>query len=168
MALFSCEKDRKLLESINKEMYSLYFQKVDVYKLHFRTSTADDLYHEDINRDIPTAPTYSVEAYVNVADNGVAALYKQGQQLDRQLWLYFSRKGLEDALTALGLDKYHDVPTDGDAVRIQDLLWEVITVDPEGYHMNDNRFPFDFQCNIVPWPKSDIPKGGDYEEVSRY
>jgi hypothetical protein len=156
------------MEGINKELYELYFQKIEVYKLNFRTATKNDLYHEDQNRDIPDTPTYRVEAYVNVADNGIAALYKQGQQIDRQLWLYFSRKGLEDTLLGLGLDKYRDVPTDGDVVKIQDTLWEVITVDPEGYHMNDRRFPFDFQCNIVPWQRSSIQKDDDYEEVKRY
>lgn len=149
-------------------MYELYFQKIAVYKLNFRTATKNDLYHEDQNRDIPDDPTYTVEAYINVADNGIASLYKQGQQIDRQLWLYFSRKGLEDALVELGLNKYRDVPTDGDVVKIQDTLWEIITVDPEGYHMNDRRFPFDFQCNIVPWQRSSIPKDDDYEEVKRY
>lgn len=167
MTLFSSSADLKFMEGVNKEMYGLYFQKIDVYKLNFRTETKNDLYHEDQNRDIPDDPTYTVEAYVNVSDNGIASLYKQGQQIDRQLWLYFSRKGLEDTLTGLGLDKYRDVPTDGDVVQIQDSLWEVITVDPEGYHMNDRRFPFDFQCNIVPWIKSSIPKDDDYEEFKR-
>lgn len=156
------------MEQINKEMYQLYMHKIPVYKLSFRTDTVDYLYHEDVNRDIPATPTYWVEAFVNVADNGLAALYKMGQQLDRQLWLYMSRKGLEDTLLGLGMDKYGDVPTDGDVVKIQDLFWTVITVDPEGYHMNDSRFPFDFQCNIVPWIRTSIPKGEDKKEFKRY
>ena len=168
MPLFGAEKDRKLLEQINKEMYQLYMRKVAVYKLHFRTSTVDYLYHEDVNRDIPDEPTYHVEAYVNVADNGLAALYKMGQQLDRQLWLYMSRKGLEDTLKGLGMDPWGDVPTDGDVVEIQHMKWTVITVDPEGYHMNDRNFPFDFQCNIVPWIRTSIPKGEDKKEFKRF
>jgi len=168
MALFACEQDRKFLEGVNAEMYELYMQKIDVYKLHFRTGTSNDVYHEDVNRDIPDNPTYRVEAYVNVADNGIASLYKQGQQIDRQLWLYFSRKLMENVLSEMGLDKYGDVPTDGDVVRIQDTFWEIITVDPEGFHMNDRRFPFDYQANIVPWQRSVTPKGGDVEEYRRY
>jgi hypothetical protein len=168
MPLFTCEQDRKFLERINAEMYQLYFHKIDVFKLHFRTETKNDVYHEDVNRDIPSQPTYRVEAYCNVADNGIASLYKQGQQIERQLWLYFSRKLLEDVLSSMGLDKYGDVPTDGDVVRLQDTLWEIITVDPEGFHMNDRRFPFDYQANIVPWQRSTIPKDETYEEFRRY
>ncbi|MCG8430048.1 MAG: hypothetical protein MJA29_02600, partial [Candidatus Omnitrophica bacterium] len=153
---------------INKEMYALYMHKIDVFKLNFRTGTHDLLYHEDINRDIKDAPTYRVEAHCNVADNGIASLYKQGQQIDRQLWLYFSRKGLEDALKTQGFDEYRDVPTDGDVVKIQDTYWEIITVDPEGFHMNDRRFPFDFQANIVPWQRSAIPKDETRKEFKRY
>lgn len=156
------------MEKINAEMYELYMHKIPVYKLNFRTASKDDVYHEDVNRDIKDVPTYYIEAYVNVTDNGIASLYKQGQQLDRQLWVYVSRKKLEDVLTAAGFDSGHDVPTDGDVVKIQDLLWEVITVDPEGYHMNDRRFPFDFQFNVVPWVRSSIPKDDTYEEVRRY
>lgn len=168
MPLFSCPKDLSFMEKVNAEMYELYFHKIPVYKLNFRTGTHNDLYHEDVNRDIKNVPTYYVEAYVNVADNGIASLYKQGQQIDRQLWLYFSRKKLEDVLVAGGFDKYRDVPTDGDVVKIQDLLWTIVTVDPEGFHMNDRRFPFDFQANIVPWERSSIPKDDDHEEVQRY
>jgi len=152
------------MEAINKEMYQLYFHKVDVFKLSFRTETSNDMYHEDINRDIPDTPTYRVEAQINVSDNGLAALYKQGQQIERQLYLYISRKLLEDTLVAAGLDRYRDVPTDGDVVKIQDGLWEVVTVDPEGYHMNARRYPFDFQAFIVPWQRSNIPKDDTYEE----
>lgn len=168
MALFNVEKDRKFLEQINKEMYQLYMNKIAVYKLRFRTDTVDYIYHEDINRDIPDTPTYYVEGYTSVTDNGLAALYKQGQQLDRQLWLYFSRKGMEDELLRLGMDKYEDVPTDGDVVRIQEMYWTVVTVDPEGYHMNQPNFPFDFQCNIIPWIRTSIPKGENAKEFKRY
>jgi hypothetical protein len=168
MVLFGATKDRKLLEQINKEMYELYMHKVEVYKLHSRTETVNYIYHEDINMDIMDAPSYQVEAHCNVSDNGIAALYKQGQQIERQLWLYMSRKGLEDTLQLLGFDKYRDVPTDGDVVRIQDSYWEIITADPEGFHMNDRRFPFDFQFNIVPWKRSDIPKDATRKEFKRY
>jgi len=168
MPVFGAEKDRKFMEALNKEMYQLYMHKIEVYKLNFRTEDVDYLYHEDINRDIPDTPAYILEAFVNVADNGLAALYKQGQQLDRQLWLYFSHKGLEDELTRLGMDKYEDVPTDGDVVKIQDMYWTVITVDPEGYHMNQSRFPFDYQCNIVPWIRTSIPKTTTAKPFKRY
>lgn len=168
MPLFDAEKDRKLLEQINKEMYNLYMHKIAVYKIISRTATVDYLYHEDINRDIPDTPSYYVEAFVNVADNGLAALYKMGQQLDRQLWLYMSRKGLEDTLLGLGLDRYQDVPTDGDVVEIQQMYWTVITADPEGYHMNFSNFPFDFQFNIVPWIRSSIPKEETKKPFARY
>lgn len=168
MPVFSCPKDLAFMEGVNAEMYELYMRKIPVWKLNFRTATKNDLYHEDVNRDIPDEATYEVEGYVNVADNGIAALYKQGQQLDRQLWVYMSRKKLEDVLTLAGLDKYRDVPTDGDVIKIQDGLWEVITVDPEGYHMNDRTAPFDFQFNVVPWVRSSIPKNDTYEEVKRY
>lgn len=168
MPLFGAEKDRKLMEQLNKEMYQLYMHKIEVYKLNFRTDSVNYIYHEDIHRDIPSTPSYYIEAFVNVADNGLASLYKQGQQLDRQLWLYMSRKLLEDTLLGLGFDKYGDVPTDGDVVKIQDMYWTVITVDPEGYHMNDSRFPFDFQCNIVPWIRTSIPKEATKKEFKRY
>ena len=72
-----------------------------------------------------------------------------------------------DRLSEMGLDKYGDVPTDGDVVRIQDTFWEVITVDPEGFHMNDRRYPFDYQANIVPWQRSVTPKDENYEEFRR-
>jgi hypothetical protein len=168
MVLFGATKDRKLMEQLNKEMYELYMHKIEVYKLNFRTETYSDFYHEDINRDITDAPSYMVEAHCNVADNGIAALYKQGQQIDRQLWLYMSRKGLEDTLKLLGFDMYRDVPTDGDVVRIQDTYWEIITADPEGFHMNDRRYPFDYQYNIVPWERSAIPKDETRKEFKRY
>lgn len=168
MPVFACPQDLAFMESINKEMYELYLHKIPVYKLNFRTPTKNDVYHEDVNRDIKDVPTYYCEAYMNVSDNGIAALYKQGQQLDRQLWVYMSRKKLEDVLTLGGFDKYRDVPTDGDIVKIQGLLWEVMTVDPEGYHMNAANAPFDFQFNVVPWVRSAIPKDATYEEVKRF
>ncbi len=149
-------------------MYQLYMQKIDVYKLHFRTETFDLLYHEDLNRDIEEEPTYSVAGYANVADNGTANLYKQGQQLDRMLFVYMGRKDLEDALLGLGLDKYRDVPTDGDVIRLQDGFWEVITVDPEGYHMNDRNHPFDFQFLVVPWQRKGTPKTEIEKPFRRY
>lgn len=168
MPLFDHAKDRKLLEQVNKEMYELYMHKVKVYKLISRTETWDDIYHEDINLDTAADATYEIPAYADVNDNGMANLYKQGQQLDRQLFLYMSRKGLEDVLTLAGFDKYRDVPTDGDVVMVQNMLWEVITVDPEGYHMNFRDFPFDFQCAIVPWIRSGVPKDADNEPFRRY
>lgn len=168
LPLFASTKDRKLLEQVNKEMYQLYMHQMDVYKLSFRTGTEVYLYHEDVHRDIPNAVTYSIEAYVDVTDNGIAALYKQGQQLDRQLYVYTSRKGLEDLLKGLSLDPYRDVPTDGDVVRIQDGLWEVMTVDPEGYHMNDRRYPFDFQFFIAPLQRSSVPQDDTREQFPRY
>ena len=168
MPLFSCTKDRKLLEQINKEMYQLYMHKIEVYKLNFRTETFDLLYHEDLNRDIKADPTYEVAGYCDVTDNGIASLYKQGQQLDRALFVYMSRKALEDVLLGLGMDKYRDVPTDGDVIRLQDGFWEVITVDPEGYHMNDRRYPFDFQFAVVPWQRKGTPKTVTEEPFRRY
>jgi hypothetical protein len=167
LPLFAATKDRKLMEQINKEMYQLYMHQMDVYKLSFRTGTQTYLYHEDIHREMLDEPSYAIEAYVDVTDNGLAALYKQGQQLDRQLFVYTSRKGLEDVLKGLNLDYHRDVPTDGDIVRIQDGLWEVMTVDPEGYHMNDRRYPFDFQFMIVPLQRSSIPNDDTRESFKR-
>jgi hypothetical protein len=168
MPLFGCPTDQAYMESLNKEMYQLYMHKMDVWKLHFRTPSVNYVYHEDINRNIPENPTYSVEGYIDVNDNGVATLYKQGQQLDRSLYVYMGRKNIEDVLSALGLDKYRDIPTDGDVIRIQNGLWEVITVDPEGYHMNNHTAPFDYQFFIVPWQKTSIPKEGGNIEFRRY
>lgn len=155
------------MEQINKEMYELYMHQMDVYKLNFRTGSETYVYHEDVHRELPAEVSYTIEAYVDVTDNGMAVLYKQGQQLDRRLYVYTSRKGLEDVLKSLNLDYYRDVPTDGDVVRIQDGLWEVITVDPEGYHMNDNRYPFDFQFLITPLQRSSIPQDDTHEVFKR-
>ena len=168
MATFGCTKDRNLMEQIGKEMYELYMRKVSVYKLNFRTDTFDILYHEDVNRDIEEDPTYEVPGYADVTDNGMANLYKQGQQLDRGLMIYMSRKALEDVLIGLGLDQYRDVPTDGDVIMLQDVLWEVITVDPTGYHMNDRDYPFDFQFAVTPWLRSGTPKSDTETPFNRY
>ena len=156
------------MAQIGKEMYELYMHKIKVYKLSFRTETFDILYHEDINRDIPEDATYSVPGYVEVSDPGQANLYKMGQQLDRTLMVFMSRKAVEDELAALGLDRYRDVPTDGDVMWIQDLFWEVTTVDPKGFHMNDRRFPFDFQFLITPWIRKGTPKDDTRTPFQRY
>lgn len=166
--LFGSTKDRKLLEQLNKEMYELYMHEVEVFKLHFHTGTENILYHEDINRDILSTATYIIPGYCDVSDNGLAALYKQGQQLDRQIFLYFSRKLLEDHLKTLGMDYYSDVPKDGDVVRIQTVYWEVMNSDPTGFHMNHRDYPFDFQCNIVPWQRTGTPKTATQKPFQRY
>jgi len=158
MPLFSWTSDRELMEQYNAEIYGLYFHMVEVYKLQFKTGTHDDIYHEDVNFDIADTPSYEAPGYINVSDNGLATLTKAGQQIDRQLALYFSRKSVETILVAAGLDRYDDVPNDGDVVKIQDVLWEVITVDPEGYHMNDRRYPFDMQILIKPWDRDAVPR----------
>ena len=168
MPLFDNTKDRKLLEGINKEMYELYMHKIKVFKLISRTETWNDIYHEDINMDITADATYEVPGYADVNDNGLANLYKQGQQLDRSLFMYMSRKGLEDVLILAGLDKYRDVPTDGDVIILQNLYWEVMTADPEGYHMNFRDFPFDFQFAVTPWVRTGVPKDADNAPLSRY
>jgi hypothetical protein len=149
--LFSVTKDQELFEAYNREIYELYYHPVDIYRLNYTTSTVDRFYHEDVNYTIPETPSYSLPGYVNVSDNGLAALHKAGQQIERQLFLYFSITLMKATLEELGLNGYTDVPTDGDVVKIQDLFWDIITVDPEGYHSNQRRFPFDYQCLIQPW-----------------
>lgn len=156
MPLFSWAGDRELLERVNKEIYGLYFHLVDVYKLEFMTETVDDIYHEDINTDIPATPNYSVPGYINVTDQGISELAKAGQHVNKQLSLFFSRKALEDTLLIAGMNIHKDVPNDGDVVTIQDLWWEVITRDAADYHMNDRRFPFDYQFLIRPWDREAI------------
>ncbi len=158
MTLFTDPVDHELMQSFNMEMYQLYFQKVLIWKLRYRTPTYDDLYGEDINYDIDEIPTFTIPGYVNVSDNGVATLKKAGQEIERTFYLYFSRKLVEDTLLLAGFDKYDDVPTDGDVVRIQDLWWEIITADPSGYHMNDRQFPFDMECPIIPWKRDAIDR----------
>lgn len=159
MPLFSWDGDRHLLERVNKEIYGLYYHLVEVYKLQFMTETVDNIYHEDINTDIPDAPTYRVPGYVNVSDTGLMGeITKAGQNTTRQLALFFSRKSLEDTLLIAGMDIYEDVPGDGDVVTIQGYWWEVISVDPADYHMNDRDFPFDFQVLIRPWDRDDIKR----------
>ena len=151
MPTFSRSNDRELMERYNKEIYQLYFHEVKVYKLSYQTETVDRLYHEDVNFDIENTPNYLVAGYINVSDNGMANLKKAGQEIDRTLILHISRKLIEDTLFIAGMDKYKDVPTDGDVVEIQDMLWEVITVDPEGYHTNERRHPFDLNILLEPW-----------------
>jgi hypothetical protein len=156
------------MTQIAKEMYELYMRKIPVYKLNFRTDTFDILYHEDVNRDIMEAPTYECPGYVDVTDNGLVNLYKQGQQLDRGLMVYMNRKALEDILLGLNFDRYRDVPTDGDVIIIQGVLMEVTTVDPTGYHMNDRDLPFDFQFAVTPWLRSGTPKTATAKPFNRY
>lgn len=168
LPLFGSTKDRKLMEQFNKEMYELYMHDVAVYKLNFHTGTENILYHEDINRDIPTTPTYIIHGYSDVTDNGLAALYKQGQKLDRQIFLYFSRKLLEDYLKSKGWDLYDYTPADGDVVNVQGYLWEVMNADPEGFHMNQRDYPFDYQFNIVPWQRTGTPKTTTKHIFERY
>jgi len=156
------------MEQLNKEIYELFMHDVEVYKLHFHTETENVLYHEDINRDILDTPTYIVHGYSDVSDNGLVALYKQGPQQDRQIFLYFSRKLLEDHLKSLGLDYYQDIPVAGDVVRIQESYWEVMNSDPEGFHMNFRNFPFDLQYNIVPWQRTGTPKTATKHIFERY
>jgi len=167
MPLFTCDGDRKFLEGINEEMYKKYMYEVEVYKLNYQTGTENRLYHEDINRDIADSPHFMMQAHVNVEDNGLANLYKQGQQIDRQLWMYASRKIVEEAVANAGLDPLHDVPTDGDVVKVQGILWEIVTVDPWGYTVGQRYYPFEFQSVIVPWKRSGTPKSETYQEFKR-
>jgi len=166
--LFTCEGDRSFLEGINTEMYRLYMYEVGVYKLNYKTGTENNLYHEDINRDILDEPHFYIQAHINVEDNGLANLYKQGQQIDRQLWMYASRSIVEDAVEAAGLNRLVDVPTDGDVITVQGMLWEIITVDPWGYTMGQRYYPYEYQAVIVPWKRSGTPKTEKYEEFKRY
>lgn len=163
MGLFVFGPDRELIEKLNKELYQLYCDDIRVFKLMYKTNPSKDLvYHEDPKAYLQDAPTYTIPGYVNVADDGVAALQKGGLHVERQLRCYFSRKLLEDALVKAGLDKYKDVPEDEDVLYIQDGYYEIITVGIEGYHTNHQRFPFDYACLVKPWQRDSQPTEDRY------
>ena len=147
MALFNDPSERLLMESYNSELYKLFCPDVEVY-LTTSTNTYDNFYHEDVNRTRPLTPTYTCPAYINVTDNGMVALYKGGVQLERRLVVYFSRSLLEDKLRSLKLDIYDDIPDDGDVLKIQNVWFKIITVDPEGYHAVSRNYPYDYAVSV--------------------
>lgn len=156
--LFSWASDLDFVEQANTEVYRLYYQPIKVWKLSYTTSTVDRLYHEDINMDISDSPSYVVQGYIDVSDNGLATLRKAGQEIAVERFAYFSRKLIEDTLSELGFDPLADVPTGGDVLEIQGVLWEVIAVDPVGFHMNDRMYPTDLQAFIRPWRRDAIAR----------
>lgn len=145
------------MQSLNKELYKLYFQEVSVYLVR-ATATYDDFYHEDVGRTRPATPTYTCPGYINVSDNGMVALYKGGLQLERRLTVYFSRSLLEETLRNHKLDIYKDIPDDGDVLRIQNVWFKIITVDPEGYHAVERDFPYDYAVSVKVEAPQAIPQ----------
>ena len=155
MALFNDPDEQRLMEDFNAEMYTMYFPKIEVFKTT-SSGTYDNFYHEDVNRTIPAISTYSVEGYMNITDNGLANLYKGGIQVDRQLIAYFSRALLEEVLRFKKLDIYADIPTDGDNILVQNIMFKIITVDPEGYHSNTRTLPYDYAVLVKPEAKRSL------------
>jgi hypothetical protein len=154
--IFSLANDRKLFEKFNKEFYRLYYHDVNFYLLNKRTGATDYIYHEDINYDIDSVPSFKIPAYVNVIDSGNVNLTKAGQDVDRKLNLYVSRKLLEETYVAVGLDIETDYPLDGDVVKLQDMFYEIIYCNYTSYHSNETKYPFDLAFLIIPWKRESI------------